>query len=85
MDTKSANQWTTLIMVVIVIFAGVILYRYFHKEAYKEYMDVGPLLEEQINCTLRRDAKPNYVQDNISLGNAKLPSANYFEALDKGR
>jgi hypothetical protein len=85
MSNKSANQWKTLIMVVIVIFVGTILYRYFNKEIYKEYMDVGPLIENQIDCTLKRDSKPNYVQDNISLGNAKLPSANYFEALDKGR
>jgi len=82
MSNKPNNQWVALIMVLITVWSVMTLYRYFNKEKYKEYMEVGPTLDKQIDCTFKRDMGSNYIKNNISLGNAKIPSAKYFEAMD---
>ena len=40
------------------------------------------VIDNQIECAINKGDTFNYVDGNISLGHAKLPSANYFEALD---
>jgi len=80
---------TIIIVTAIIIIAGIILALQFRpiKEAMATLSSslTGPnrsVIDRQIECSLDKGSKFNYLEGNISLGNARLPSANYFEALD---
>jgi hypothetical protein len=78
---------TIIVLVFITIVAGIILALQYRTETMatlgSEMTGVNKsVIDKQIECVINKGDTFNYVDGNISLGHARLPSAHYFEALD---